>query len=478
MKKNYIAGLKNRFIINIFFTEEGMRKAGCLVLCMVLLSGFVFAGGGGQKSGGAGKPVIVKVWTNDAHNKQERDANVAEFNKGEGAQRGIEIEYTVYGTDYYTALDLALAAGEEPHLYKDTKTSQRVQQGLTLPLTEFPDWYKTEVIDRYRPYMAEGDHLFDGVVYSIPWGGSSYAAMAYNVPLLKSVGIDSAPKSWAEFEAACIAIARANPGKKYGTYVPLKYTNFHLYYTEPVLIPTYGHSWFNFDTGRYTFTEFVDFFEMYQRLNAAGALFPGMESLDDDTARAQFSEGNIGFELENPSFNIGVFYDQFPAKEEWKVAPIVTRDPGKAYRATSGTGLSLLVSKRAKAEGILEQVARVHALWVSDKMLMDLFTGGKDLPKLPDIIAKAKPSLRPQWNDTAALTVGAPTRPAFPDSQFVVEGDTIYTAFSKIFLGGDARTILADLEKRYNDAFDRAIARGTLTREYYIRPEFQKSLIK
>jgi ABC-type glycerol-3-phosphate transport system substrate-binding protein len=459
-----------------------MKKAFCMSVCLVLLGAQFLSAGSGQesssKTGTAGKIVTIKVWTNDAHNKLERVANVEAFNKGEGAQRGIVVDYTVYGTDYYTALDLALSAGEEPHLFKDNKTIQHIQQGKIIPLTEFPDWYKTQVIDRYKPYMVEGNHLFDGVVYSIPWGGTSYSCMAYNVPLLKSAGYDECPKTWAEFEAACIAIAKANPGKKYGVYIPLKYTNYHLYYTEPVLVPSYGHTWFDFTQGRYTFTDFAEYFEMYQRINAAGALFPGMESLDDDTARAQFSEGNIGFELENPSFNIGVFYDQFPAKMEWKVAPIVVKDPAKSYNGLTAAGASLAVSKRCKDEGVLEQAARVHELWVSDKMLMDLFTGGKDLPKLPDIIAKAQPSSRPQWNDTAKLTIGAVSRPDFPDSYFSVEGDDIRTAFSKIFVGGNARTILADLEKRYNEAFDRAIARGIVTREYFIRPDFEQKLKK
>jgi ABC-type glycerol-3-phosphate transport system substrate-binding protein len=454
-----------------------MKKTVYLVVGLVLLSTqFVAAGGGRQSASESRGATVIKVWSNDAHNKSERMQHVEAFNKGEGAERGIVIDYTVYGSDYYTALDLAISAGEEPHLYKDNKTIQHIQMEKIIPLTEFPEWYHRQVIDRYEPYMIEGSHTFDGVIYSIPWGGSSYSAMAYNVPLLKSVGFDEPPKTWAEFEKACIAIAQANPGKKYGAYMPLKYTNFHLYYTEPVLIRSYGHTWFDFSKGRYRFTDFVEYFEMYQRLQAAGALFPGMESLDDDTARAQFAEGNIGFELENPSFNIGVFYDQFPAKMEWKVAPIVVKDPNNYYNPQTNSGSSLAASVRCKNEGVLEQAARVHKLWVSDEMIMTLFTGGKDIPMLPDLIERAKPSDRPQWNDTAKLNIGAVARPGMPDSYFSVEGDDVHTAFSKIFTGANALQILTDLEKRYNDAFDRAISRGIVTREYFIRPNFEEQL--
>lgn len=453
-----------------------MNKVMCAIVCLLLLGTQFLTAGGSQQSGSStGDVTTVKVWSNDAHNKEEHMKLFEAFNKGEGAERGIAIEYTVYGSDYYTVLDLAIAAGEEPHLFKTNKWPQFVQEGRIIPLTEFPEWYHTEVIDRYRPNMIEGNHTFNGDVYSLPANSSAYCSMAYNVELLNSIGLTEPPKTWAEFENACIEIAKKNP-RKFGAYIPLKYTNYHLYYTEPVLIPSYGHTWFDFTNNRYCFTDFVEYFEMYQRLSAAGALFPGMESLDDDTARAQFSEGNIAFVLENPSFNVGVFYDQFPAKMEWKVCAIPVKDPNNYYRNQAAAGASLALSARAKTENILEKVARVSALMVSDEMIMTLFTAGKDLPKLSEHVQNAEPSARPQWNDIARLNIGAVARPGMPDAYFAVEGDDVWTAFSKIFIGGNAREILADLERRYNEAYDRAVARGIITKEYFYRPDFAERL--
>jgi multiple sugar transport system substrate-binding protein len=402
--------------------------------------------------------------------------HVEAFNRGEGARRGIAIEYTIFGADYYPVLDLAISAGEEPHIFKCNQIPRRVQEGRLTPLTDLPEWYHRQVLDRYKDFIIEGIHMFDGVPYSIPWGGTSYATIAYNVPLLNSIGLTEPPATWEEFERACIAITRANPGK-FGMYKALRYTNFPTIVLEPILVRSYGGTWFDFINGRYNFSRFYEYFEMIQRLSAAGAIFPGMESLDDDTARAQFSEGNIGFVFSNPSFNVGVFYDQFPARMEWRVAPIPVKDPNNHFRPQSAAGdINIVVGTRGRTENVMEQVARVHYLWMSDDMLSSLFTAGKDLPRLPSIIANAAPSDRSQWNDIARLNAESRSRPSMPDLFFPVEGDDVRTAFSRIIVGGNAQQILGDMDRRFNDAFDRAIARGVVTREYFIRPHFEQSL--
>jgi multiple sugar transport system substrate-binding protein len=56
---------------------------------------------------------------------------------------------------------------------------------------------------------------------------------------------------------------------------------------------------------------------MLQRINRAGGMFPGAETLSDDALRAQFAEGNIGMIMGSGSFDVGVLYDQFPAKVPW-----------------------------------------------------------------------------------------------------------------------------------------------------------------
>jgi ABC-type glycerol-3-phosphate transport system substrate-binding protein len=453
-----------------------MKRTVWLAVCLALAgTGLAFARGGKEDSGAAGGVKTIKVWTNNAHSKPEIVAAVEKFNNGEGKQRGIFIDYTVYGSDYYTALDLAISAGEEPHIYKITgKLPQLVQMEAIIPLTDLPDWFKQGALKDYEPYHISGQSIFSGVPYTINWAMSSYGTMAYNVPLLKQAGFNAPPKTWAEFEQMCVAVSKVNPGKTFGTYMPLKYSNYAVFYVGGTLAPSYGKFWFDFTNGRYCYSDFAEYFEMYQRIRNAGAMFPGIESLDDDTARAQFAEGNIGFCLVMPSFNVGVFYDQFPTKMEWKIAPVPLKDPNVKYNVMGTTATNLVVSKKVKDEKLLEEVARVYAYLISDEVVGDLYTNGKDLPINPRVVQKAKPSTRQQWNDLAALAAGTVLRPNYPDAVFTVEGDDVNTAFGKILTGGNVRQILSDMDKRYNAALDRALSTGQVKREDFIKLEIEE----
>ena len=448
----------------------------CLVAVIMLLSTqLVMAAGSSQQSSSrSGEAVTIDVWCNDAHNKQEREAAVEAFNRGEGVQRGVKINYRVFGGDYWTTQVLALSADEEPHIFKELQWPQRIQESKILPLTEFPQWYQQE-INKYKPYMIEGTNTFDGVIYNLPFGGTVYGAVAYNVPLLKSAGFDAPPKTWAEFEKACIEITRRNPNK-YGTVMPLAYANYWRNNMQPVMIRNYGYTYFDFTTGKYRFADFVEYFELWQRLIAAGAIFPGYETLTDDQARAQFSEGNIGFIITSPSYNVGVFYDQFPAKMEWSVMAAPLKDPNVYYQNMGSAGQSYALGTKVKKQNVMEQAARAYNVLFGDETMISLYSGGKDIPKLPDLIQRAKPSIRPQWNDTARINLGSVAVPVTPDEYFPIEGDDIRTSFSKILTGANAREVLTDLDKRFNDAFERAVSRNIVKRDYFIRPNFQEEL--
>ena len=453
-----------------------MKKMVVLAACILLLSTqLVMAGGGSQRStSGSGGVVTIDVWCNDAHNKQERDAAVEAFNRGEGAQRGININYRVFGGDYWTVQNLAVESGDDPHIFKELQWPQRIQEQKILPLTELPQWFHTQ-IDKYRPYMIEGTNTFDGVVYNLPFGGTVYGAVAYNVELLKSAGFDAPPKTWAEFERACIEIARRNPNK-YGTVMPLAYANYWRNNMTPVVIRSQGHTYFDFTTGRYRFADFTEYLEMWQRMVAAGAIFPGYETLTDDQARAQFSEGNIGFIITSPSYNVGVFYDQFPAKIEWSVMEAPLRDANVSFQNMGSAGQSYAIGTKVRKENVMEQAARAYQVLFGDETMISLYSGGKDIPKLPELIQRAQPSSRAQWNDTAKINLGAVAVPVSPDDYFAVEGGDIRTSFSKILTGGNAREILTEMDTRFNAAFDAAVSRGVIKRDYFIRPDFQENL--
>jgi multiple sugar transport system substrate-binding protein len=163
---------------------------------------------------------------------------------------------------------------------------------------------------------------------------------------------------------------------------------------------------------------------------------------------------------------------------EWKVAQMPLKDPNTRYNVMGTTATNFVISKKAKDEKLLEEVARVYAYLISDEVVGNLYTNGKDLPINPDVVKKATPSKIQQWNDLAALAAGTVLRPNYPDATFTVEGDDVNTAFGKILTGGNARQVLADMDRRFNAALERALAQGTIKREDFIKPEIEQQFRK
>jgi multiple sugar transport system substrate-binding protein len=437
-----------------------------MLLCFTVMGINFVAARGKQDSSDAGKVTAVRVWTNSAHDKIEFDATFNQFNQTVGAQNNVRIEYTVYGGDYQTALDVAIQASEEPEIYRAyPKTSQYIQMGKLVPLSELPDFQT--ILNEFEPFQKEGLSKFNGVVYALPLYQYVFG-MNYNKDLLSRVGFSAPPKTWDEFERATIAISKLEPGKVFGTGFPCKYTNYHENFIMNFAIPTTGRFQFDPISKRYVYSDLVPFFEMINRIRQGGGMFPGMENLDDDTLRAQFAEGNIGM-IFGGSWNVGVLYDQFPAKIPWEVAAFPVRDISKSYNGVSTTSLLMGISSKCRDAGILDKVARVYKVLASKELAQSTYSAGKNIPINTAFIQGAPPSDRPQWNTYAVIGANAVPRPTYPDADFVVEGDSMYTTFTKIVTGAAAPVAtLADLDRRYNAALDRAVANKSIDLNAYI----------
>jgi multiple sugar transport system substrate-binding protein len=442
-----------------------MKKIGIFVCLVLLCTGFGFAGG---KSQPGSKVTVIRVWGNDAHNKDEYTKVIDAFNAGEGVQKGIKIEYQVYGGNFQEALDIAIASGEEPEIYNaNPKLQQYYEMGKVVPLTELPNF--EDILASYTPYQKEGFTMFEGKPYVLPIYKNVYA-FAYNKDLLARVGYTKPPASWDEFADAAIKISQLNPGKIFGTGYPCKFFYYHENHLMSNAIPSTGHFQWDFTTGKYKFTDLVPFFETLNTIRKGGGMFPGIETLDDDTLRAQFSEGNVGMII-GGSWNVGVLYDQFPAKFDWGVMPIPVQNPGRYYNGYASAGALYAVSNKCRDKGILDKVAEVYRIIAGKELRQIAFSAGKDIPIVTEWMNEAKPSTRVQWNDYAKAGANSVLRSNFPDSVFTLEGDDMYTVFTKIITGqSEAAPALADLERRYNEALDKAVSGGQIKIQEYIDP--------
>lgn len=446
-----------------------MRRTLCIMLLLVFIVTIpVFAQATEEKK----EEVVIKVWSNDAHNKPEYEATIKKFHDTIGKEKGIRIEYQVYGGDYYSAIDVAMAAGEEPHIFKSRKSGQYSETGRIVPISDLPGG--DVLIEETKGLHREDVGVFNGKIYAIPIRVTTQN-LIYNKEMFAKLGL-KVPVSYAEFRETAKIIKEKAGANVYGYGLPLRYENYKLYHIAFPAAPSVGHQMFNHKTGRWDFMSLKPFFELMLQLVDDGTMFPGMEGLDFDTLRAHFSAGNIGMLIGN-SFDVGVLYDQFPAQFEWGVAPIPVEDPDNRYKQIGNPGAFYVISSKVVEEGIEAEAMEVYKAFLSVEHLASTYENAKDIPIRGDAITKfAGQPERPQWAAFADVT-NFYMKPAYPEAKIRVEGESYGDVFSKILtrrVGVDQG--LADLDKRYNAALDAAIKSGALDISQYTDPDYDENV--
>ncbi|WP_319478606.1 extracellular solute-binding protein [Marispirochaeta aestuarii] len=447
-----------------------MKKSLYLVVVLLAVSMSLYSAG--EQEAESGDTTVVRVWANDAHNKPEYTSTIQEFMDNEGKELGIKIDHQVYGGDYYNSLDIAIAAGEEPHVFKSRKSGQYAEMGKIIPLKELPGGQ--ELIDETAGLHMEDVGMFNGEVYAIPIRVTTQN-LIYNKELFNELNL-KVPESWADMREAAKKITEAGKGRVYGFALPLKYANYKYYFVGFPAAPSIGHQFFNHKTGRFDFMSLSPYFDFIQQMIDDGSMFPGIENLDFDTMRAQFAAGNIGMLIGN-SFDVGVLYDQFPAQMEWGVAPIPVMDPNNRYKQVGNPGAFYVISSKVKEEGIEDEVMEVYKKLVSIEHLAKTYENGKDIPiRGEEVTSHAAEPSREQFKAFADLT-NVYIKPAYPESKIRVEGESYSDVFSKIITGRvDTEKALADLDERYNKAIDEAIDNGRLDISQYIDPNYDEKV--
>jgi len=410
------------------------------------------------------------------------------FNNGIGRQKGIHVEYTVYGADWAQAIVMALDTNRAPDVFKGPpglSLQSQVEQGRYLPLKEIPGI--DDMLKAQDPFHVNMTTTYKGDAYTLSIYGN-HAALQYNKNLLQKAGYSAPPKTWAEFEQMAIAISKLEPGKIYGFGLPLAWTpDFTTWVTEYWAAASVGHLNFNHTQFKYMFAAFTPFFEMLARLREAGALFPGMESLNDDQNRAQFAAGNIGFII-GAGWNVGVLYDQFPFgggdvgkpndPDGWDFFPQPVQDPNNRFAvALSAGGTGFVNAEVRKDRDKLAKVGDVLRILWGDEAQSLMFTNGKNMPNRADIVEKAAAPTRPQWKTYGQIAPVTVTMPPNFHNMLAPEGADRVAVIGQILTGqipvSGIRAALEDLDRRYNAATQQALDRRIINRDDYYNADLE-----
>ncbi|MHB8131372.1 MAG: ABC transporter substrate-binding protein [Mobilitalea sp.] len=396
----------------------------------------------------------ITVWSDNAHEKELRDQQIAEFNDSVGKDLGIKIEYTVYGSNFTDTIKIAAQAGETPDLFRsDSKWMQDfVDSEYLVPIEELPG--SEELLSKYSNLVANQAHVFNGKTYTLPYNLTTYGFVV-NKDLFVAAGLTEAdyPKTWEEVRAVAKTITEASNGKAYGLGIaPSALWTISSFYTMGSG-QNIGHYGYDYTKQQFAYSDYNPLISAIDNMVADGSVIPGFETMDADMVRAQFAAGTIGM-MGAASFDAAVYSDQFPAQIEWEVIDIPTFDGQPAKYKTFGNPTNLLVVGK-KALEHPEKVLTVLEFFYADENAAQMYEQGLYIPVRSEAIALA--ANEPTMNNFAEFASFDEifTMAPVPDTLITIEGATYREIIANMWTDpevNDVEKIMAEADEKYNAA--------------------------
>ncbi|MBO5059505.1 MAG: extracellular solute-binding protein [Clostridia bacterium] len=446
------------------------------ILCAALAAMMTLsiASCGTTETSGGNKIEKITVWSNAAGTKDVLEKLVQEYNENEGKEKGIMIEYTVHGGDYAQTLDMAFANDRAPDMMNiQGERRNYVDKGYLMPIDDLPGMdeflakYDEETLTRFA---------VDGRIYSVPTQVTA-VGLIYNKDLFKKAGIvdengeAKPPRTWAEMVDAAKKITDV-PNKVYGIALPMKWGGYWSWDFQKPMFSATGKYTYDHANDVYDYSLYKEPLEYLLQIKEDKSFYPGPEGLDNDPARAQFAEGFVGMKFA-ASWDVSVLTNQFPAKCDWGVAPVpaINEEAIGKYYYESADECALDVSSKAR-EKDPEKISEVYRFFNSDEVLTRLYEEGCIIPYRSECITNAtKISDAKGWVEFGEIATKSKAVQGWVSLK--LEGESDKDALNKVWYGTmTVDEFIADRNKIWNDAYQKALAEGTVERleEYKALP--------
>jgi len=407
-----------------------MKKRIIATLVSAVLFCGLFAGCAKNEKASNGSVTTVTFWSNDASAGDALNSIVEEFNDTIGKDKKIKVELTIGGSNYFQTVDVAHQNDQLPDILVCTGDQLKLflKKGDIVPIDSFDG--SKEFMESVKGPRVDGGNVRNGKTYSL-YMSTLTAGMIYNKDLFKKAGIvdengeAKPPKTWEELRE----YAKKLTNKKeqvYGYSFPFKNG---IYYNLRAPFSTSSDIKTDWDNLTVDHSELGDIFNLMLDLKKDGSLFPGSESMEDDTSRAYFAEGKIAM-VPAISWDVAVYTKQFVAKCDWGVAPMPVKDASKAYPGWSEVAGGYLLSKNALEKG--DKAFEFYKYLYSNESLGKF---AKDAGKIlldTDIMNTVE---KIDDNTVAFANLYDPERDYTRYPTYVVEGDNVDDTFKKIWSG-------------------------------------------
>ena len=279
-----------------------MKKAILCFTALALLTGAVFAGGGGESAAAAkaydeadpsGQTVVFWHASSKLHG-EALEKITADFNSSN--EWGITVipEFAGYYSDIYNKMTTAIAGNATPDLvvgYQDSAASFQLSGALVdmNGLADSKKWgFTSEDNDDYiQDFLAQDVNAqFGGQRLGLP-PNRSVQMTYYNQTWLEKLGFDAPPETWEEFYAVCKAASESS-ADAYGYAINTEASNVF------AMVVSRGGSVLNKDQTEYTLNtpEMVEAMTFMKKLYDDGYARKIAEKYGD---QADFGVGKVMF---------------------------------------------------------------------------------------------------------------------------------------------------------------------------------------
>ncbi len=430
-----------------------IRKALSFLLVLLMLAALAPA------AMASGEVTEITVWTKDRHDQEFMTALVEKFNK---ENPDIHVTYEMYTDNYKQVIEIASSTGELPAIFcvnGNEMTDAMKQRGQMVYIDQFLTDELRAIFD--SSFFVEGLNMHDGKIFTLPSTGTTLR-LVYNKDIFAKVGLDGPPKTVKEMVDYAVKITSELGGEGiYGFALPLAnpLTGFQRGITNMVCLDGSPVSdGFDFAQGKYDFSSFKPYMTALKEIWDAGAAFPGCESLNIDPLRTQFADGKIGMYMTYNHSEYGVYTKQFPTEQKWDYAALPTlEDTVKgSQRLSAGTWYAMTTNCTDVEKGW-----RVLKAFYDLDNLTSYYEQGLGVSVLPAVIGKAE---IPEAIKQVPFMGIQPYDKIWPLAPvgIVPEGSDWGVCFAEYIFGAndDIDGIIADLNARYQAAYEKSVADG------------------
>lgn len=341
----------------------GAAGASLATLALAACGGASGTPGGSPSAGATGSEAGGKLSGTVTHwdTWQSQSAYIDNEIKLFKEATGVTIQRTQQQTGAYTdLLTLGSRSGDMPDtrfLGDSPALNEQVSEGWLSPLNEYVDdaWIK-----KFPPYsFVEGVNMIDGKIYSAPFEANTapWIFLFINNKVFKDAGLVDdkgevlIPKTWDDVTKYAKQINEKSGGKVTG----LGFGNgaFNLFSWWWTLFctgesPTAG---FNIDlrTGKYTMSSdplAKEFLELMIGWKNDGLFFPSSMTIDDETARVYFAQGQFGMTVGGVWNQPGWAKDGFT---DYSITTMITKtETPKAFFYSSPGGKFWVMNAKPK----------------------------------------------------------------------------------------------------------------------------------